>query len=173
MFNSIRVGVWLCYILHNSTTSHHKLHGNLWQPVSLCPRDISLKWKGKAHVMYAEVWVNHDGWWNWGSESVANCWQTHTLQQCNGYTKEAARGDDAARRFPLALFALSVELHCSLSSSIMIKVQEEKGSRGAPALQQSVKRPFGWESAQMPDTCFLVAGITGMYYGWMVFTQKQ
>lgn len=32
----------------------------------------------------------------------------HTLQQRDGYTKEAARGDDAARRFPFSPFSLKV-----------------------------------------------------------------
>lgn len=78
------------------------------------------------------------------SESVANCWQTHTLQQCDGYTKDPARGDDVAHCFSFSLFPSSVELQCSTSSSIMIKVQEEKGelSPGSPTLHQSVKRPL-------------------------------
>lgn len=37
---------------------------------------------------------------------LTHCRQTHTLQQCDGYTKEVARGDDVARRFPFSPFPL-------------------------------------------------------------------
>lgn len=84
----------------------------------------------------------------------------HALQQCDGHTKEAARGDDAARRSSLSPLGPECEAPVQLSS-IMIEVQEGKNgelSHGAPTLQTECEKSFTRNSQRKPPhTCFLIA----------------
>lgn len=66
---------------------------------------------------------------------------------CSSVTATQKRRPEVTMRLAaslLVLFPSSVGLQCSLSTFIMIKVQEEKSelSHGAPTLQRSVKRPL-------------------------------